>query len=199
MIAKLRGLLDSIEDGRIVVDIQGVGYLVQCSNRTIAGLPRVGESVSLLIETVVKEDDIRLFGFESAEEREWFRLLQTVQAVGARVALAIMATMSITELAEAIMAQDRASLTRAPGVGPRLADRILSELKNKVPALDAAPGAVQAAIPGRGAQGDAISALVNLGYRRAEALGAISSASKSLGDEAPIDALITAGLKELAQ
>lgn len=199
MIAKLRGLIDSIEDGQIVVDIQGVGYLVQCSSRTIAGLPGMGKPVTLLIETVVREDDIRLFGFENAEEREWFRLLQTVQAVGARVALAIMATMSVSDLAEAIMAQDKASLTRAPGVGPRLADRILSELKNKVPTLDVRPGAAQSGDSGKGAQGDAISALVNLGYRRAEAFGAISTASKSLGDEAPIDALITAGLKELAQ
>jgi len=199
MIAKLRGQLDTIDDGWVVLDVQGVGYLVQCSSRTIAGLPPVGETVSLLIETVVREDDIRLFGFENNEDRAWFRLLQTVQAVGARVALALMATMSIADLAEAIVAQDRASLIRAPGVGPRLADRILSELKNKVPAVSATPGAPTPVAAGKDAQGDAISALINLGYRRTEAQGAISSASKSLGQEAPISALISAGLKELAQ
>ena len=197
MIARLRGALDSLGDGWAVIDVGGVGYLTYCSAGTLAALPQRGQEVSLTIETVVREDHIHLYGFASEQERDWFRLLQTVQSVGARLALAILGAMPATELAACIAAQDRAGLTRAPGVGPKLAARILSELKDKVPSL---PGAVPTATTTDGtANADAIAALVNLGYRPTEAHGAVSGAARTLGAEAPVEALIRAGLKELAQ
>ena len=197
MIAKLRGVLDSLGDGWAVVDVGGVGYLTYCSAGTLASLPQRGQEVSLTIETVVREDHIHLYGFASEQERDWFRLLQTVQSVGARLALAILGALPATELAACIAAQDKAGLTRAPGVGPKLAARILSELKDKVPSL---PGAAPTATKVDGtANADAIAALVNLGYRPTEAHGAVSGAARTLGAEAPVEALIRAGLKELAQ
>ena len=197
MIAKLRGVLDSLGDGWAVVDVGGVGYLTYCSAGTLASLPQRGQEVSLTIETVVREDHIHLYGFASEQEREWFRLLQTVQSVGARLALAILGALPATELAACIAAQDKAGLTRAPGVGPKLAARILSELKDKVPSL---PGAAPTATTAdRTANADAIAALVNLGYRPTEAHGAVSGASRSLGSDAPVEELIRTGLKELAQ
>ena len=197
MIAKLRGVLDGLGDGWAVVDVGGVGYLPYCSAGTLASLPQRGQEVSLTIETVVREDHIHLYGFASEQEREWFRLLQTVQSVGARLALAILGALPASELATCIAAQDRAGLTRAPGVGPKLAARILSELKDKVPSL---PGAAPAATAVDGTtNADAIAALVNLGYRPTEAHGAVSGAARTLGAEAPVEALIRAGLKELAQ
>ncbi len=198
MIARLRGVLDSMGDGWAVVDVGGVGYLTYCSAGTLASMPAQGQDVSLTIETVVREDHIHLYGFASEQERDWFRLLQTVQSVGARLALAILGALPVAELAACIAAQDRAGLTRAPGVGPKLAARILSELADKAPAL---PGAapMPAAAGGGGANADAIAALVNLGYRPTEAHGAVLGASRSLGDEASVEALIRAGLKELAQ
>ena len=197
MIAKLRGVLDSLGDGWAVVDVGGVGYLTYCSAGTLASLPQRGQEVSLTIETVVREDHIHLYGFSSEQEREWFRLLQTVQSVGARLALAILGALPATELAACIAAQDKAGLSRAPGVGPKLAARILSELKDKVPSL---PGAAPAATAVDGTtNADAIAALVNLGYRPTEAHGAVSGAARTLGAEAPVEALIRAGLKELAQ
>lgn len=197
MIAKLRGVLDSLGDGWAVVDVGGVGYLTYCSAGTLASLPQRGQEVSLTIETVVREDHIHLYGFSSEQERDWFRLLQTVQSVGARLALAILGALPATELAACIAAQDKAGLTRAPGVGPKLAARILSELEDKVPSL---PGAAPTATTVDGtANADAIAALVNLGYRPTEAHGAVSGAARSLGAEAPVEALIRAGLKELAQ
>ncbi len=199
MIAKLRGTLDSVGDGWLVLDVAGVGYLVFCSSRTLGNLPRPGEPVSLLIETVVREDHIHLFGFEDRLEREWFRLLQTVQSVGARLALAILSTLPVPLLTQSIAAQDPAELTRAPGVGQKLANRILAELKDKAPLGAADASATPPAGAENGANDDAITALVNLGYRRAEAFGAIASAARSLGAEAPVEALITAGLKELSQ
>ena len=138
MIAKLRGVLDGVGDGWAVVDVGGVGYLTYCSAGTLASMPARGQEVSLTIETVVREDHIHLYGFASEQERDWFRLLQTVQSVGARLALAILGALPAAELAACIAAQDRAGLTRAPGVGPKLAARILSELADKAPAL---PGA----------------------------------------------------------
>ena len=197
MIAKLRGVLDSLGDGSAVVDVGGVGYLVYCSSATLALLPPRGQPATLAIETVVREDHIHLYGFADEQEREWFRLLQTVQSVGARLALAILGALPAAELAACIAAQDRAGLTRAPGVGPKLAARILSELRDKAPAL---PGA--AAMPAAGAvaaDADAVAALVNLGYRPTEAHGAVSGAVRTLGPDAPVEALIRAGLKELAQ
>ena len=197
MIAKLRGVLDSLGDGWAVVDVGGVGYLTYCSAGTLASLPQRGQEVSLTIETVVREDHIHLYGFSSEQERDWFRLLQTVQSVGARLALAILGALPAAELSACIAAQDKAGLTRAPGVGPKLAARILSELKDKVPSL---PGAAPTATTADGtANADAIAALVNLGYRPTEAHGAVSGAARTLGTEAPVEALIRAGLKELAQ
>ena len=197
MIAKLRGILDSLGDGWAVVDVGGVGYLTYCSAGTLASLPPRGQEVSLTIETVVREDHIHLYGFSSEQERDWFRLLQTVQSVGARLALAILGALPASELAACIAAQDKAGLTRAPGVGPKLAARILSELRDKVPSL---PGAAPTATAVDGtANADAVAALVNLGYRPTEAHGAVSGASRSLGADAPVEALIRAGLKELAQ
>ncbi len=197
MIAKLRGTLDSLGDGWAVVDVGGVGYLAYCSASTLAALPARGQEVTLTVETVVREDHIHLYGFAGEQEREWFRLLQTVQSVGARLALAILGALPAPELAACIAAQDRSGLTRAPGVGPKLAARILSELEDKVPAL---PGAIQAPVAAGGAaNADAVAALVNLGYRPTEAHGAVTGAARSLGADAPVEALIRAGLKELAQ
>ena len=197
MIAKLRGTLDSLGDGWAVVDVGGVGYLTYCSAGTLSSLPPRGQDVSLTVETVVREDHIHLYGFSSEQEREWFRLLQTVQSVGARLALAILGALPAPELAACIAAQDKAGLTRAPGVGPKLAARILSELEDKAPSL---PGAAPAAATVDGtANADAIAALVNLGYRPTEAHGAVTGAARTLGTEAPVEALIRAGLKELAQ
>jgi len=201
MIAKLTGALDSIGPDWAIVDVAGVGYLVYCSSRTLGRLPPPGQVVSLFVETHVREDHIHLYGFADVVEREWFRLLTTVQGVGARVALAVQSALSSSDLAQAIAAQDRSPLTRASGVGPKLAGRIVSELKDRLGGLALGSGAAlrqaaQAAAEG-GAVADAVSALVNLGYRRAEAVGAVSHAAQRLGPQAALDALIRAGLKEL--
>jgi holliday junction DNA helicase RuvA len=204
MIAKLSGILDNIGPEGAVIDVHGVGYLVFASTRTLGQLPPSGGPARLLIETHVREDHIHLYGFADAAERDWFRLLTTVQGVGAKVALAILSAVLPDELTLAIVAQDRTTLARADGVGPKLAARIVNELKDKVGSLAlaatnaAAPVAAQAASE-PGATGDAVSALVNLGYRRAEAFGAVAAASRRLGGEAKVDALIRAGLQELAQ
>jgi Holliday junction DNA helicase RuvA len=199
MIAKLRGILDSTGEDWAIVDVGGVGYLVYCSARTLARLPEPGSAVALEIETHVREDHIHLYGFPGPAERAWFRLLTTVQGVGARVAMAIQGVLGADELAHAVAAGDRASLTRAPGVGPKLAQRILTELKDKVDAIAVAPIPVRLATANGDHAGDAVSALVNLGYRRPEAMGAVSAAVRSLGAEAAVEALIKAGLKELAR
>ena len=204
MIAKLTGILDHIGADGAVIDVGGVGYLCFCSNRTLGRLPPAGGAARLLIETHVREDHIHLYGFADAAERDWFRLLTTVQGVGARLALAILSVAGPDELTLAIVAQDRATLARADGVGPKLAARLVNELKDKVGglALAATNGAVPAtplAAVAAGATGDAVSALVNLGYRRAEAFGAVAAATRRLGDHATVDALIRAGLQELAQ
>lgn len=208
MIAALTGKLDSIGPDRAVIDVGGVGYLVFASAKTLARLPRQGEGIKLLIETHVREDHIHLYGFLEAAERDWFRLLLSVQGVGARVALAIQSVLTPDELATAIAAQDKAAIVRAEGVGPKLAQRIVSELKDKAGelALGAVPAGRSAdageAMPAGGVgtpTGDAVSALVNLGYGRSEAFGAVNAAAKSLGGAASTEALITAGLKELAQ
>ena len=201
MIAKLRGMVDATGEDWAVIDVGGVGYLVFCSARTLARLPGAGHAVALEIETHVREDHIHLYGFSGAAERAWFRMLTTVQGVGARLAMAIQGVLGPDELAHAVASGDRASLTRAPGVGPKLAQRILTELKDKVDAIAIAPIPVRfaGAEPAAGGAGDAVSALVNLGYRRPEAMGAVSAAMRSLGAEAPVEALIKAGLKELAR
>ena len=207
MIGKLSGVLDSISGDVALVDVGGVGYVVHASNRTLAQLGSSGALVSLLIETQVREDAINLYGFADRSERDWFRLLTTVQGVGAKVALAILGVLSPEQISLAIAAQDKAAITRAPGVGPKLAARIVSELKDKAGSIatDLAIGAPSAAaINGGGKAGagpvdDAVSALVNLGYRRAEAYGAVAKAARDLGENAALDGLIRAGLKELSQ
>jgi Holliday junction DNA helicase RuvA len=197
VIAKLSGMLDCTGEDWAVIDVGGVGYRVFCSAPTLDRLPPEGEPVSLLIETHVRDDYIRLYGFMGAAEQEWFRLLLTVQGVGAKVALAILAVMAPDELAQAVAAQDSGGLTRADGVGRKLAARIVNELRDRVGAI--ALG--QFAVAGAGAADsavDAVSALVHLGYRRSEALGAVAHAAQRLGRDAPVAELVRAGLKELS-
>jgi Holliday junction DNA helicase RuvA len=205
MIGKLTGVLDSFGEDHVILDVNGVGYVVTCSSRTLQRLPARGEPASLAIETQVREDAIRLFGFTSDAERDWFRLLQSVQGVGAKVALAILGILSAGELATVIGTQDKASVARAPGVGPKLAARIVAELKDKAPALAAVDplvarlaGEEEAKRAPRPVQ-DAISALVNLGYGRPQAAAAVAASVSALGDAAEAPALIRRGLKELAQ
>ena len=197
MIAKLTGLIDSTTGEGAVLDVSGVGYLVFCSPRTLARLPAKGAPASLLIETHVREDHIHLYGFADPPERDWFRLLTTVQGVGAKLALAVLGVLGPDDLARAIAAGDKASLSRPPGVGPKLAGRIAAELKDKAGSI--AIGPALAALPEQGAEADAVSALVNLGYRRAEAYQAVATATRRLNNEAPIDQLIRANLQELSQ
>jgi Holliday junction DNA helicase RuvA len=199
MIAKLTGILDSMGRDHAIIDVGGVGYFVRCSTRTLGAMPAAGTAVSVAVETLVREDAIDLYGFATSAERDWFRMLTTVQGVGAKVALSILSTLSPDELAQALVAGDKAMISRADGVGPKLANRLISELKDKV-----ASGGFAAAIPTGPAPGlppdaiaDAISALVNLGYRRAEAVGAVDRAARKLGPDARVEALIPAGLKEL--
>lgn len=201
MIARLAGIVDSVGPEGAVIDVGGVGYLAFCSTRTIGRLPPAGAPARLLIETHVREDHIHLYGFIDAAERDWFRLLTTVQGVGARLALAILSVAAPDELGLAIFAQDRAVLVRADGVGPRLAARILNELKDKAGGLAVAalaPAAPAAPIADAGPAADAISALVNLEWGRAEAFAAVAAALNRLGNGAGVDALIRAALQERA-
>ena len=199
MIAKLTGVIDSKGADAAIVDVGGVGYQVFCSARSLARLPAAGGAISLFIETHVREDHIHLYGFIDAAEREWFRLLTTVQGVGAKLALAILGVLSSGDLTQAILVQDKTSLTRASGVGPKLAARIVAELKDKVGGIALGPvAAVAGATEPTGPVADAVSALINLGYRRTEAFGAVAQAAKRLGPNAALDALIKAGLKELS-
>src|SRR5918993_970669 len=205
MIGKLKGLIDSYGEDFVVVDVNGVGYLVHCSSRTLQNLPKAGEVASLAIETHVREDMIRLYGFRSDAEREWFRLLQTVQGVGAKVALGILSVLEPGSLATAIATADRASVARSPGVGPKLAARIVAELKDKAPAfsgLDPAVARLSGQVDERTAPqpvADAVSALVNLGYAQAQASAAIAAAMRQAGEEAEAKTLIRLGLRELAR
>lgn len=196
MIAKLTGILDSAGRDSAVIDVGGVGYLVRCSARTLRALPPVGQTARVVVETIVREDRFDLYGFADAAERDWFRLLTSVQGVGAKVALAVLSALSPADLGRALAAQDKLALTRAEGVGPKLANRIASELKDKVAALGIEPEAFAA--PAGGIAVDAVSALVNLGYRRAEAQDAVAAAAARLGGAASLEALIRAGLKGLA-
>ena len=199
MIALLTGRIEALQDGSCIVDVNGVGYLVQASSRTLAALPQAPASAKLLIETHVREDAIQLYGFADSAERDWFRLLTTVQGVGARVALSVLSALSPRELIAAIAAGDKAGLTRAPGVGPRLAVRLLTELRDKAGAMPSSGGfaAPHAARPATVAD-DALSALINLGYRRPEAQGAIARVIERLGDAA-LDGVIRESLRELAR
>lgn len=207
MIGKLSGLVDSTGDDQALIDVGGVGYVVFASTRTLNALPESGGAAILWIETHVREDHIHLYGFSEQAEQSWFRLLCTVQGVGARMALSILSVLGPGELIQAIAAQDKAALTRANGVGPKLAGRITAELKDKVGGLSlgsvvaipgAALGAASGMTPVAKISEDAVSALVNLGYRRTEAFGAVARATAALGEGARVEALIKIGLKELA-
>lgn len=205
MIGKLTGLVDSVGEDWAIVDVSGVGYLIFGSSRTLGRLGAAGEPARLLIETHVREDHIHLYGFIDQDERDWFRLLSSVQGVGARMTLAILSALGPEELVQSIAAQDKASLTRANGVGPKLAGRIVAELKDKVGAIEWGGDRIAVASvagAGEGADGrvpeDAISALVNLGYRRADAFGAVAKAARQLGEAATLESLIREGLKELS-
>ncbi|MBO6562484.1 MAG: Holliday junction branch migration protein RuvA [Nisaea sp.] len=206
MIAKLRGILDSFGDGSAVIDVRGVGYLIFASSRTLGRLGDRGGEVSVHVETHVREDHIHLYGFADKAEQDTFRMLQTVQGVGAKAALSILSALSPDEIIRAVAAGDAKMLTRADGVGPKLAGRIVNELKDKAVnvSLGADAGAPAASAKGAApskesaAVADAISALVNLGYDRSVAYGAVHAAAKSAGADAGLDQLITGGLKELA-
>jgi len=199
VIAKLTGRIDALADGRCIVDVNGVGYLVHASTRTLAALPSQPALASLLIETQVREDAIALFGFAEAAERDWFRLLTAVQGVGAKLALGVLSALPPSELAAAIAAGDRARLTRLPGVGQKLAIRLLTELREKVATVAPVEGLAQPAQAQGGLAGDALSALINLGYRRQEAEPAVVRTLERLGEGAEIDAVIRDSLRELAQ
>jgi len=205
MIGKLTGLVDTVSESTVIVDVGGVGYEVTMGARQLGALPPVGEPVSLAIETHMREDSVRLYGFATEHERSWFRALQTVQGVGAKVALAVLGSLSVADLANAVALQDKAHVARAQGVGPKVAGRIVAELKDKMPALSPAisvPGAVavpMAELPEGLAARDAVSALTNLGYAHGEAAGAVSAALRMAGNEAGAAELIRLGLKELSQ
>jgi len=206
MIGKLRGKVDAIGESFLIVDVGGVGYEVQASSRTLRNL-KSGEEVSLTIDTHVREDAIRLFGFSSEVERNWFRTLQSVQGVGSKVALGLLGTLSPSELANAIALADWASVEQAPGIGKKLAQRIVAELKDKAPALSvaglhipsAAMNGANGTPPEDNAAAEAMSALTNLGYQPVQASGAIAIAAKELGEDADTAKLIRRGLKELAR
>jgi holliday junction DNA helicase RuvA len=206
MIAKLTGVVDAADKDTVVLDVNGVGYLLTCSARTLGRLVR-GERAALVVETFVREERMVLYGFGDHGERDWFRLLTTIQGVGPKAALAVLSVLDPEQLTRAIAAQDKTALVRADGVGPKLALRILNELKDKVgnlalgaSAQSASPARAGAVVPaGDAALADAVSALVNLGYGRTEAYGAVVAASRALGEGAATAALIRQGLKELSQ
>jgi Holliday junction DNA helicase RuvA len=205
MIGKLKGTVDSFAPDSVTLDVHGVGYVVHCSARTLEALPGAGEAAVLFVETQIREDQIRLVGFMSEAEREWFRLMLTVQGVGSKVALSVLGTLKPAELASAVAMQDRAMIARAPGVGPKVAARICAELKDKAPALtgiDAGAARLRAEL-GEGAAprpaSDAVSALVNLGYAQAQASAAVAAAMREAGEGAETARLIRLGLKELAR
>ena len=204
MIGKLKGIIDEINVDHLIVDVHGVGYIVFASPRVLGSLPGIGEAVTLFIETQVREDAIKLFGFTTKAEKQWFALLQTVQGVGAKVALALVGTLSPSEIGNAIALKDIAMICRAPGIGKKVAERIVSELKNKVPEFtgndknlalkqDLGEGATSQAIS------DAVSALENLGYSRDQAANAIASALREAGNDADSAKLIRLGLKEISR
>ena len=199
MIAKLRGLLDSFSADQAVIDVQGVGYLVFASTRTLSQLGAIGNEVVLHTEMQVSQDDIRLIGFATAEERDWFRLLTSVQGVGARVALAILSALTGDELHRAIAGGDKAMVARAQGVGPKLAQRIVNELKDKAGSVVLGSGGLVSPAPAGSLGADAVSALQNLGFRPAEASAAVAKAEAELGPEAGLDTLVRAALKKAAR
>jgi Holliday junction DNA helicase RuvA len=193
MIAHLKGRLESTGIDHAVIDVNGVGYLVGASARTLAALGPVGEAATLFTEMLVAEDSMRLVGFARADERDWFRLLTAVQGVGARVALAILSALEPADLSRAVMAQDKATVARANGVGPKLAERIVRELKDKVGGIAIGPAAAAQIVPAS-AGADAVSAMLNLGFRPAEAASAVAAAEEELGAEATLDRLVRLAL-----
>ena len=205
MIGKLKGTVDSHSEDFVILDVHGVGYVVHCSSRTLQNLPPTGEAAQLSIETHVREDMIRLFGFRSQAEREWFRRLQTVQGVGARVAFGILSVLDPAALAIAIATGDKGAISRGPGVGPKLAARIITELKDKAPAFaDVDPALVRLSesVDDRSAPppvSDAVSALIILGYAQAQASAAVAAALRVAGEGAEAPQLIRLGLKEMAK
>jgi holliday junction DNA helicase RuvA len=210
MIGKLRGIVDTVGADHAIIDAGGVGYEVACSARTLAALPQPGEPVTLSIETHVREDSIKLYGFLTQAERGWFRLLQSVQGVGAKVALSILSTLDISQLASAIALQDRSMVTRAPGVGPKVALRIVNELKDKAPPLaiqaagtsEVSPtslNGVKLTAAAVSPTAEAVSALVNLGYAPVQANAAVANALQKAGEATQTEALIRLSLKELAR
>jgi Holliday junction DNA helicase RuvA len=198
MIAKLRGLLDSFSADHAVIDVQGVGYLVSASTRTLSALGAIGDEVVLHTEMQVSQDAIRLIGFTTAEERDWFRLLTSVQGVGARVALGILSALSPDELQRSVVSGDKAMIARAQGVGPKLAQRVVNELKDKAGGIALGTGPAAAPQPS-GFSADAVSALLNLGFRPAEASSAVAAAESELGPEPSLDALVRTALKKAAR
>jgi Holliday junction DNA helicase RuvA len=203
MIGKLTGRLDQISLNAVILDVGGVGYEVTVGARTLSNLPPLGETVTLSIETHLREDAVKLYGFASEHERAWFRALQTVQGVGAKLALAVLGALSAADLANAVALQDKSYVARAPGVGPKVASRIVAELKDKMPSLAPAIRPVGglapvATLPEGLAARDAVSALLNLGYAHGEAAAAVSMAIGKVGREARAEELIRLGLKELA-
>ena len=200
MIAKLRGLLDSFSADHAVIDVHGVGYLVAASTRTLSGLGAIGGEVILHTEMQVSDDAIRLIGFASPEERDWFRLLTSVQGVGSRVALAILSALGPDDISRAVMSGDKAMVARAQGVGPKLAQRIVNELKEKAGgiALGSAAGSLPV-VPQGSHAADAVSALLNLGFRPAEASSAVAQAEAELGEGAGLDGLVRIALKKVAR
>ncbi|MCO6179890.1 MULTISPECIES: Holliday junction branch migration protein RuvA [Ciceribacter] len=205
MIGKLKGTIEEIGSDYALIDVHGVCYIAHCSSRTLSKLGSAGEAAVLFIETYVREDQLKLFGFLTALEREWFNLLQSVQGVGTKVALAVLSTLTPSELANAIALQDKTSISRAPGVGPKVAVRIVTELKNKAPAFagDAAGTIGLKQELGEGVApapvSDAVSALTNLGYSREQAANAVAAALKNAGEGADSAKLIRLGLKELSR
>ncbi len=204
MIGRLFGLVDEIGDDWVILNVGGVGYEVHCPARTLTALPPRGEAVSLTIETHIRQDMIRLYGFSEPEERDWFRALQTVQGVGSKVALAVLSVLAPGDLAKAVMLNDVAAISQAPGVGAKVAQRLATELKDKAAkigggAFVASDVAAQAGAAGGGAVADAISALVNLGYGRPQASAAVTSVMATSGENAGTAELIRHGLKELAR
>ncbi|MCC0040992.1 MAG: Holliday junction branch migration protein RuvA [Rhodobiaceae bacterium] len=205
MISKLKGLIDEYGDHHVVIDVNGVGYILSCSGRTLSALPQVGEAATIFVETTVIQEQIRLYGFASALERQWFRLLMTVQGVGAKVALSILSSASVSDLSSAIAMQDKAMVARAPGVGPKVAGRIVSELRDKAPGFIEGDVAAFAQVSGAVAVGapsatrDALSALVNLGYGQAQAGAAVATAYREGGEDASTETLIRLALKALSR
>ncbi len=197
MIAKLRGLLDGFGADYAIIDVGGVGYFVSASTRTLSQLGALGDEVVLHTEMLVSEDSIRLVGFATAEERDWFRLLTSVQGVGNKVALAILSALPGDDLHRAISSGDHGMISRAQGVGPKLAQRIVNELKDKAGGIVLGTG--QAPVPQGSHSQDAVSALLNLGFRPAEASAAVARAEGELGPSATFDALVREALRRSAR